>query len=278
MKQLKHATPPKRVEFGSKVHLVPMALMRRPSFLQKEFNQDRADRMAADLHLEGLGRLLVNHRDGVFYIIDGCHRHEALMKNGFGEYEIECDVHTGLSDEDMARVFLLHARRRVMSAFETFNVNVEAGHARECEILRTVNACQLKITRTKEQNCLKSVAAIGKVFDVGGPKVLQQSLRLLASGFSGDPAAFDGTMIVGAGGLINRFNGRTKDRELADKLSKLPNGPRWILQRAESIKQKTGNDKAQCVSAVLVDLHNRGLSPKDKLPSWWKSANPETDA
>jgi len=261
-----------RIMFASKMHLVPMQLMRRPEFLQKEFNQSRADKMAADFRLEGLGRLVVNHRDGVFYIIDGCHRHDALLKNGFGEYDIECDVYEGLSDEEMARVFLLHAQRRVMSAFEKFNVKVEAKNARELDILRTVEGNHLKITRAHEQSCINAVSALGKVYDMAGPKILGMTLRTLRDAYDGDPAAFDGQLIAGLGGVFNRFNGRTHERNLIEQLAALAHGVRGIHQRAEKIRQATQNDKVQCISAVLVDIHNRGLAPKLRLPSWWKGA------
>jgi Family of unknown function (DUF6551) len=265
--------PHERITFACKIHLVPMQLMRRPEFLQKEFNQARADRMAADFKLEGLGRLVVNHRDGVFYIIDGCHRHDALLKNGFGEYDIECDVYENLSDEEMARVFLLHANRRVMSAFEKFSVKVEAKAPRELDILRTVEGNHLKITRSREAGCINAVSALGKVYDMAGSKILGMTLRTLRDAYDGDPAAFDGPLIAGLGGVFNRFNGRTHEKNLVDQLASLSHGVRGIHQKAEKIRQATQNDKTQCISAVLVDIHNKGLSPKLRLPSWWKDPN-----
>lgn len=267
----KAAAPPHEVvEFASKIHLVPIALMRRPEFLQKEFNQARADKMATDFKLEGLGRLIVNHRDSVFYIIDGCHRHDALLKNEFGNYDIECDVYTDLTDDEMARVFLLHANRRVMSAFEKFNVKVEAKSAREVDILRTVEGNHLKVTRAHEAGCVSAVAALGKVYDMAGPKILGMTLRALRDAYDGDPAAFDGQLIAGLGGVFNRFNGRTHEKNLVEQLAALAHGVRGIHQKAEKIRVATQNDKTQCISAVLVDIHNKGLQPKQRLPSWWK--------
>jgi hypothetical protein len=271
----KHA-PHEHIEFASKIHLVPINLMRRPEFLQKEFNQARADKMAADFQLEGLGRLIVNHRDGVFYIIDGCHRHDALLKNDFANYDIECSVYTDLTDDEMARVFLLHANRRVMSAFEKFNVKVEAKSPREVDILRTVEGNHLKVTRSHEQGCVSAVAALGKIYDLAGPKILGMTLRTLRDAYDGDPAAFDGPLITGLGGVFNRFNGRTNERNLIEQLASLAHGVRGIHQKAEKIRAATQNDKTQCISAVLVDIHNKGLQPKQRLPSWWKE--PSTDA
>jgi hypothetical protein len=275
MKERRNA-PHEQLTVKSKIYGVPYTLLRRPGFLQKEFNTARADRMAANFNLEGLGRLVVNHRDGFFDIIDGCHRHYALGKNEFTKYDIPCEVYEGLTDDEMARIFLLLSARRVMSAYERFNVNVEANTARECDILRVVNGLGLKISRAKSNGCISAVSALVKVYDLGGgalggAKLIGHVLRTLNGAYDGDPAAFDGQLILGAAFVSNRFNGRVQEKALIEKLAALPNGVRGILQKAEALKAKTGHEKSQCISAVLVELHNRGLAHKDRLPSWWKS-------
>lgn len=262
---------PAHVPFASKVHLVPMRLMRRPAFLQKEFREARAEQIAANFELNGLGRLVVNHRDGVFFIIDGCHRHYALLQNGFGEYDIECEVYTDLTDEQMAQVFLLHSKRRVMSPFEKFNVNCEASTPRECDVRRLVESNNLKVARAKEVGCVSAVSALLRVYDGCGGVVLGMMLRTLNSAFAGDPASFDGQLMEALGLVFNRYNGRTNEKELTARLSQAQHGVRGILRRAEAQRDKTGHQKVQCIAAVVVDLYNRGTKrTSERLPSWWK--------
>jgi hypothetical protein len=249
-----------------------MALMRRPTFLQKEFRESRAQQMAAKFDLNGLGRLVVNHREGVFLIIDGCHRHYALLKNEFGSYDIECEVYENLTDDQMAQVFLLHAKRRVMGQFEKFNVNCEAKAHRECEIRRLVESNKLKISRERRECCVSAVSALIRVFDSCGGKILGMMLRTVNRAFTGDPAAFDGPLMEAVGQIYNRYNGRTNEELLTERLSAAHQGVRGLYRRAEAQKARTGNQKVQCIAAVIVDLYNRGLNARSekRLPSWWK--------
>jgi len=265
--------PHDRLQFASKMYDVPYKLLCRPDFLQKEFNEARADRIAAKFDLNGLGRLVVNHRDGRYWIIDGCNRHHALGVNGFQNYDIPCEVYEDLTDEQMAKVFLLLANRRVMSAFEKFNVNVEANAPRECEIQRSIEALGLKISRMKHKGCLSSVAALVKIFDLGGSKLVALVLRTLNAAYDGDHTSFDPQIILGLGRVYNRFDGRAQEKLVIDRLVALSNGVRGLHQRAEQLRCRTGNQKAHCISAVIVDLYNKGLTGKDRLPPWWKSAD-----
>jgi Family of unknown function (DUF6551) len=266
---------PKTLTFPSKFHLVPMALLRRPTFLQKEFRESRAQQMALNFKIEGLGRLIVNHRDGVFLIIDGCHRHYALLKNDFGSYDIECEVYENLSDEEMAQVFLLHAKRRVMAQFEKFNVNCEANTPRECEIRRVVESNKLKISREREVGCVSAVAALIRVYDACGSKMLGMVLRTLNRAFAGDYAAFDGPLMEAIGQVFNRYNGRTSEDLLTERLSTAQGGVRAIYRRAENQRVRTGNQRVPCIAAAIVELYNRGLNARSerRLASWWKHSD-----
>jgi hypothetical protein len=251
--------------------------MRRPDFLQKEFKESRAEHIAANFDLNGLGRLVLNLREGIYWIIDGCHRHHGLLKNEFGDYDVECEVYENLTDTEMASVFLLHAGRRVMSAFETFHVRCESAAARECDIRRIVEANGAKISRNKEPACISSVASLGKAYDAAGGVVLGQIVRVINRAFTGDPTAFDGQLIQALGLVLNRYNGKTTEKGLNEKvliahLSEAPNGLQGLFRRAEAQRERTGNHKSQCLAAVIVEVYNKG-ERTNRLPSWWKESN-----
>lgn len=105
-----------------------------------------------------------------------------------------------------------------------------------------------------------------------GEVVVGQVIRTIKNAFEGDPAAFDASLIGGLGLTFNRYNGRTNEKDLAAHLAATAGGVRGVLRRAESLRERTGNQKGQCVAATIVDIYNRGVRPKDRLPSWWKEA------
>lgn len=258
----------------SKVRLVPIPQMRVPPALvtQRPFNRGHGDDIASNLDLNKLGYPIINHRDGIYWICDGQHRVYALKENGFEKDSLECEVYENLSDQEMAEIFLGRDDRRALTTFVKFHVACTAERPRETDIRRMVEVNGLKISQTKEDGCVGAVGSLGKVYDRAGSVVLGQVVRTIKNAYAGDASAFDGSVIEGLGLVFNRYNGRTNEKELASRLSSTPHGVRGLLRRAESQRERTGNQKAQCVAATAVDIYNKGLGPRDskRLPSWWK--------
>lgn len=242
---------------------------------QRKFRKAHAEEIAANLDLNKLGIPIVNFRSGIYWLIDGQHR-VAALKTFFAPEDagqIECQVFHDLQDSEMAEIFLaVNAERRAVSAFTNFQVSCTADRESESDIRRIVEANKLKISREHDTGCINAVSAMRKVYDAAGGVVLGQVLRVLRDGFASDSSAFDGQMIRGLGYVFGRYNGKTNEKHLAEQFSKLQHGPRTVLQRAETLRERTGNQKGQCVAAAVVETYNKGAQTKGKLPSWWKEA------
>lgn len=261
----------------SKIRPVPIGQMRVPPALvtQREFRKAHGDRIAAELDLNKLGYPIINHRDGIYWVCDGQHRIYALKQNGFDDKDVlDCEVYEGLTDPEMAEIFLGRDARRAISPYDKFHVACTAGRQRESDIRRVVEANGLKISRTKEDGCIGAISALGKVYDRSGDVVVGQVVRTIKMAYGGDPMAFDASAIDGLGLVFNRYNGRTNEKELAARLSSTSHGMRGLLRRAETQRERTGNQKSQCVAATVVDIYNKGLGARDgkRLPSWWKES------
>ena len=261
----------------SKVYDVPIGKMRVPPALvtQREFRKAHGDRIAADLDLNKIGLPVLNHRDGMFWVLDGQHRLYALKQFGFGDKDaLTCEVYEDLTDSEMAEIFLGRDARRAISQYDKFHVSCTAGRQRENDIRRVVEANGLKIGRHKEENTIGAIGALGKVYDRCGDVVVGQVVRAIKQAFAGDPSAFAPELIEGVGLVFNRYNGKTNEKELAARLAATPHGVRGLLRRVESQRERTGNQKSQCVAATVVDIYNKPLGPRssERLPDWWKSA------
>lgn len=259
----------------SKIRPVPIAAMRIPPALvtQRQFRQAHGDKLAANLDLNKLGYPVINHRDGIYWVCDGQHRIYALKENGFEKDNLDCEVYEELTDAEMAEIFLGRDDRKPIALYDKFHVAVTAGRRRERDIQRAVEANGQKIGQKKGQGVC-AVGALGTVYDRSGEIVLGQVVRTINIGFGGDEMGFDRAVIEGLGLVFNRYNGLTNEKELGAKLSDLKHGARELLRKAEAVRERTGNQKKQCVAAVVVDLYNKGKGPRDshRLPSWWKEA------
>lgn len=262
---------------SSKVYDVPLGKMRTPPELvtQRRFRKAHGDRIAAQLDLNKIGLPVLNHRDGIFWVLDGQHRVYALKQYGFRDTDtLTCEVYEGLTDAEMADMFLGRDDRKPIAPYDKFHVACTAGRDRECAIRRVVEANGQKISRDPDDG-ISAIGALGAVYDHSGEVVLGQVIRTINLGFGGDARAFDRSVIEGLGLTYNRYNGRTNERQLGARLGELKQGARELIRRAEAIRIRTGNQMKQCVASVVVDVYNKGLPPRDKarLPSWWKEAD-----
>jgi hypothetical protein len=246
---------------------VPQALV-----TQREFRPAHGDRLAAELDLDKLGLMILNHRDSHFWVVDGQHRLYALLKFGFTSTDrFDCEVYEDLTDAQMAEMFLGRDTRRAISIFDKFHVACTAGRKRENDIRRMVEANGLRVGRTRTDNTIGAVGALGRVYDRSGDTVLGQTLRALRDGYAGDPAAFSPELIQGTGLVFNRYNGRTNERHMITTLAGIKHGHRGLIQRARALHEKTGSSLDQCVAAAIVEAYNKGMAKfRDRLTDWWK--------
>lgn len=271
------AKPLSRLPF--KTYPVQINQIRTPTALvtQREFRKAWGDYIASNFDLDKVGDIYVNHRDGSYWVIDGQHRLYALRQHGFADDKDkwECRVYENLTDSQAAEVFLGINDRKRVAVFDEFHVACTAGRTRETSIRRAVESNGQKISRNHNEG-VSAVSALGKVFDASGDVVLGQVVRTLKAAFPEDPMGFDRIVIQATGLVYNRYNGRTNEKSMAQRLGALKRGARELLLKAESLRVKTGNQKTHCVAAVIVDTYNKGEGTHSKLrlSSWWK----ETEA
>jgi hypothetical protein len=257
-----------RVEREARLRWVPIPLMRVSPLAQRELNQARVDKLAADFDLEQLGTPTVNERDNHFYVIDGQHRIEALRQMGWGDQQIQCWTYKGLTETEEAEKFLKLNDVLSVNAFSKFKVGVQAGRTEESDIDRIVRAQSLRISRDKGDGAISAVGTLRRVYRRGGPAVLARALRIVRDAY-GD-AGLEASVIDGIAMLCHRYNGELDDVRAVTRLAEAHGSVNGLLNNAEVLRRQTGNPKAHCVAAAAVELINRGRGGK-KLPSWWKA-------
>lgn len=253
---------------------MPIGLMVVPPELisQRPFIKSHGDALAATLDLNMLGYPIVNHREGKYWLCDGQHRIYALKKNGLGDSNLDCEVYENLTDEEMAQLFLGRDKRRAISPYAKFFIACTAGYARENAIRRVVEANGMKIQRAKAEDSVSAVSALIKIYDTSPTKdvAVGWCLRVAKVAFSGDPRGFEASVLEALGMIQNRYNGRAVEKDLATKLATVPHGIRGLLNRAESRRDRTGQNKTACLCFEIVEAYNKGLGGRARLAPWSK--------
>ena len=182
---------------------------------------------------------------------------------------MQCWCYAGLTEEEEAEIFLKLNDVLPVDTFSKFRVGIAAGRSTETEIDRVVRAQGLVVSADQIPGAIKAVAALRRVHARGGSPTLGRTLRIIRDAY-GD-AGMVGPVIEGIGLLCGRYDGLLDDTVTVERLSKMHGGVNGLLNQAEVLRQKTGNQKAQCVAAAAVNRIN-GVRGGKKLPSWWADA------
>lgn len=256
-----------RIEREARLRWGAIEKMRVSPLAQRELNQHRVDRMVSDFNLEQLGTPTVNERSGHFYVIDGQHRIEALKGIGWGDQQVQCWTYVGLSEAEEAEMFLRLNDVLTVDAMAKFRVGVQAGRDLECDIDRVVRAQNLVVSRDAVPGGIAAVGTLTRLYRRSDAAVLGRTLRIIRDAY-GDPG-LEAAVIDGIGHLCGRFNGELSDTDAVKRLGDLHGGVNGLLNAAERIRLRTGQQRGQCVAAAAVEIINRGKGGK-KLASWWK--------
>lgn len=238
--------------------------------------------IARDFDFDLFGFPIVNFREGKAWLLDGQNRIAALKQLGFKDEDlVDCECYDGLSDEDMARLFLGRDARTAIGSFVKFFISCTAGKTRENAIRRVVELNGAKIRRASEDNCVSCVSVLCKIYDTSKDRdtAVGWVIRVARSAFSGDPLGFEAHVLEALGLVNNRYNctadSKLKEKDLIAKLAAIPKGARGLLVRSEALRERTGQGKSHCLAAVIVDIYNKNLMGRSRLASWWKEAGKE---
>lgn len=258
---------PDRVNREARLKWVPIAKMSVSPLSQRDLNLNRVDHIVATFDLEQIGTPTVNLRDGLFWIIDGQHRIEALKAIGWEDQQVQCWTYEGLTEEDEAEKFLKLNDYLTVNALAKFRVSVQAGRTVECDIDRIVRALGLVVSADKVPGAIGAVGTLRRVYDRAGAAVLRQTLTTVRDAY-GDPG-LEAAVIDGIGLFIHRYGSEIDLAAAVTRLKSAHGGSHGLLGKAENIRRATGNQKNHCVAAAAVEIINAGRGGK-KIPTWWR--------
>ncbi len=261
------STGPKHVERVARLRWVPIAEMAVTPTAQRELRPYRVAHLVANFDPEQVGNPTVNHRDGVYYIVDGHHRVEAMKEVGWGDQAVQCWTYEGLSEAEEAEAFLKLNDKLTVSTFDKYKIAVQAGRPAESDVERIVRFHGFHVAQGAAPGSLGCPGTLLKVYSKCGAKALTRSLNILSEAY-GD-AGLDRYLIEGIGLMVARFGDELDIARAVERLSAYRGGVSGLVQRVHAIKEKVGGQKAHCAAAAVVEAYNAGRGGK-KLPSWWR--------
>lgn len=177
---------------------------------QRPLHEHRIGKMVDEWNPAQQGVLEVSKRDdGSHAVFDGQHRLAALK--ALGRKTAPCLVHTGLSSQDEANLFVrLQRDRRPVSPVERFKAQLFSRDPRAKEIAKALTAAGYKVGNG--DNDVKAVASVERIAAKHGLDVLAQTFEIIRDAWFGDRYSLDGSIIGGLAEVVTDYGYKWEPR------------------------------------------------------------------
>ena len=227
---------------------------------QRDLDATRVERMSSELDRTLLGVLEVSARDdGRYAIIDGQHRWAVVRFAGGDDAHLVCEVHTGLSIEDEARLFYeIDTHRKTLSWWDPWRARRGAGDPQVLAIDEVLRRHHLKVNPAPEDGNIRATKALETIVeDLGDLQMLDNVLIVLASAFGRSFDAFDGGIMQGVALVLGHYDADELDTDrLVVQLRDIP--PRQLRARAVALREAHRGTVPRLCAAVIVERYNGG--------------------
>lgn len=245
--------------------------------VQRQLNEDRADKMAEDFQPHALGLLTASKRaDGHVYVLDGSHRVSAARKARY-EGLIACRLFENLTLKEEAALFLTLNSSRAVQAIDRFKVRVTQGEPVASGINEVLRRYDLHVDWANNQSLgtISAIGALEKVYKGAGvrdegqhPDLVDTLCKVLTRAYmkdvSADRSVFSATVIQGLGTFIAIYNKRIDLDRLVTCLQ--TSTPRQIITNTRVLKDAKlkGSQMAMNAAQVILNMYNN--RNRNKLP------------
>jgi hypothetical protein len=235
---------------------------------QRKLNPTKLKKLVANFDLDAIGVFHVV-TDGAelptYWVIDGQHRREALIRHGMGEWKVDCYVR---EDTDVARaadLFLKLNDRAVVAAFDKFKNEVTAGDPSAVGAKTVVENFGFKVDRQSADGHVACVNTIKNVYAADSGTTLRNTFEVLTAAYGLSMAATEGKLVEGVAVIVGKFNGDIDHATFVKKLAKYPGGAAGILGDAKGLRKVRRTSLSQCVAETVLAAYNSGRREENRL-------------
>lgn len=240
----------------------------------RPLREGRVAQLAEDFDPDLVGVIHVSPRDrGMYAIIDGQHRVEAVRRALGGDQNVPCWVHRRIHTAKQASLFVgLNNSAKVPVLYE-FLGRVNANQPDAVAIANIVESVGLKFSGTQSPGNIRCVGALQSVYagaeDRGvGAKALALTLKVVLDAWGPTEVAVMGSVIEGIGLVILRYGDQLDPEALIQKLAASKGGALALLGQARQVKEMRGGTVARGFAGQVVTLYNKGRRIA-ALTDWW---------
>lgn len=237
---------------------------------QREFREQWARHILDNFDLDKFQVPHVNRRaDGALYIMEGQHSTWAYRQWVGEGQQVQVWLYDGLTEQEEAEFFLSLNNKKAVDATAKFKAAVTAGRTTESDIDRIIRANGCSVSNAKGEDSISAVTTLITVYERYGAEVLGRTIRVIRDSFV--DGGFERPVLFGVAQVLARYSGDLDEARLIERLAKIRNGWKGLVQRTANLKATHGVTQADAAAGAVVEFYNAGRGGK-KLATWWAGA------
>lgn len=233
---------------------------------QRSIDEKRVAKIASEIDSDMFGALSVSEQtfDGVHHIIDGQHRHSAMIAAFGVEQRMPCYAFDCPDAERAARLFdKINFSQKKPGSLDRFRVRVTGGEEAEVEINKIVIGMGFRIGGNRRAGQIAAVEALSNVYKRHGPLALRNALSLIKATWGRDPDAMSAQLIRGYGLFLAEHPNVSFDR-MVDKMGKRFT-PGRLIGAIKGVRDRDMCSTEAAVRNILKETHDQGLRGNGKV-------------
>lgn len=230
---------------------------------QRTFDPKHSRAIATEFDPDMFGILSVTlpNGDGIYHVIDGQHRKDAVQQLFGDEEKVPCNIFDATDPARAAEIFdRINTGRKSPSPIDRFKIRVTAKNVVESSVAHIVRNHGFKIASGSERGTISAVSALVAVHKRFGSVALGKTLDMIHQTWGDDRHAYDAPLLRGFAAFLAEYRGHIKDERLIRVVQK-DVSPGRLLGMAKTLREANRVSLADGVKLALVQLydhHNRG--------------------
>lgn len=237
---------------------------------QRPLSRTKLNKITQGFDWASFGVLIVSRRaSGSYIILDGQHRHQAVLVLYGMDRTVPCAVHEGLTPEQEAEIFTTcNTARANPRAIDVFRARLFAGDPQAVTISYVVERAgfRVQINSTQTTGGIAAVAAVEKIFKRAGHDGLWFVLSLVKDLWENEKGATDGVVMLGIHYFHQTYTGRYQLDRLKRRLAEVT--PSTLLRRARAYSEIAGGSGAKNLAGAILEVYNHKIkNAANRLPN-----------
>lgn len=246
------------------IDALPVQDMFADTSYQRELDLPRARRMAETWERPLIGVIEVSDRGPDhtprYAVIDGQHRYAAAKLRDPAAVLV-ANVHVGLNPRDEAHLFYDFDRKRTrLTTWDRWNARRGAGDPTVLVIDDIAASLGLQVENTPTNSNIRCVSTCEKIVQLGGAKLLRETLELVVEVWGVEAEAFDAPLLHGTAYVLFHFGSELDTQRLADAM--IDCSPRQFKAKAIALREFERGTMPKLAALVVVSAYNRTKGPK----------------